>query len=183
MQQYIRRNPEFSLCGLNCVLCPRLNTTGSSKCPGCGGPDFYIKHPSCKVINCSKKNGEIEYCFECKKYPCERYNKIGKYDSFITYMNVISDIERAKEDIEGYLKILNIKKEYLDYFLEKFNDGRSKGFYCTAINILPVEEVEDIVKIAKRKEGIEDIKRKAKEVRDLFKETAKKNNLKFELRK
>jgi len=73
VNEYKREYPLFSLCGLNCGLCPRYHTNGTSKCPGCGGEDFYLKHPSCAVINCSRKHGNSEYCYQCKLFPCEKY--------------------------------------------------------------------------------------------------------------
>jgi hypothetical protein len=33
MKEYYRNYPLFSLCGLNCGLCPRYHTQGESKCP------------------------------------------------------------------------------------------------------------------------------------------------------
>jgi len=54
MKEYKREYPLFSLCGLNCGLCPKYHTNGESKCPGCGGTDFTLKHPPCKVIRCNQ---------------------------------------------------------------------------------------------------------------------------------
>ncbi|HCP15088.1 MAG TPA: hypothetical protein DIT32_04865, partial [Peptococcaceae bacterium] len=62
MKEYVRAYPLFSLCGLNCGLCPRYHTEGESRCPGCGGPAFHLKHPSCAVITCSRKHGGVEHC-------------------------------------------------------------------------------------------------------------------------
>jgi hypothetical protein len=42
MEIYTRVNPDFSLCGLNCGLCPNfhIHTNRKFKCPGCGGENF-----------------------------------------------------------------------------------------------------------------------------------------------
>lgn len=55
MKEYKREYSLFSLCGLNCGLCPHYQTNGISKCPGCGGQDFHLKHPTCAVITCNRK--------------------------------------------------------------------------------------------------------------------------------
>jgi hypothetical protein len=138
MKEYKRRHPAFSLCGLNCILCPKYNTVGSSRCPGCGGDDFYEKHPSCKVIKCSQEHGNIEFCFECVEYPCKGYNSIGDRDSFISYKHVSANLGKAKKNLEKYLEEINERKIALSKLINEYNDGKSKGFYCIAANNLEV---------------------------------------------
>jgi len=36
MSDYNRQYPVFSLCGLNCGLCPNFQSTAASRCYGCG---------------------------------------------------------------------------------------------------------------------------------------------------
>jgi len=183
MQEYRRRTPGFSLCGLNCVLCPRYNAEGSSRCPGCGGPEFHLKHPSCAVIRCSRENGNVEYCFACGKYPCERFSRIDgdSKDSFITYRNVLNDNEKAKSDLENYLRDLEKKIEYLAYFLKTYNDGRSKGFFCLAINLLGINDLDEIIGIVKEKEKHQ--KLETDTVKGLFYERASARGIDLVLRK
>ncbi|HAP54433.1 MAG TPA: hypothetical protein DCQ16_00325 [Spirochaetaceae bacterium] len=181
MQGYARTTPGFSLCGLNCALCPRYNTDGSSRCPGCGGLDFRLKHPACAVIGCSRRHGNVEYCFACEKYPCDRYLRTGEKDSFISYRNVLEDNEKARADLGRYLSDLEKKKEYLDYFLEKYNDGKSKGFFCLAINLLPIEDIEEIAANAKEKEKPEGPRTEF--VKSLFHEKARNRGIEIALRK
>ena len=55
MKGFHRQNKLFSLCGLNCGLCPMyLN----KNCLGCGEENH-----SCKIARCSMEHNEIEYCF------------------------------------------------------------------------------------------------------------------------
>ena len=51
----IKKYPTIGVCGLDCGLCPRYYTIGPSRCPGCAGPDFFNKHPSCSFITCCVK--------------------------------------------------------------------------------------------------------------------------------
>ena len=132
MEEYKRKYPLFSLCGLNCGLCPRYHTEGKSKCPGCGGKEFYEKHPSCSVINCNKKHDNVEFCFQCSAYPCKKYLEVSPKDSFITYQNVINDFEECKRiGIEKCMKRLIKKFDILEFLIKKtINNGRLKNFYC-----------------------------------------------------
>ena len=95
MKGFERKNQLFSLCGLNCGLCPmRLG----NYCGGCGNGN-----QSCGIAKCSLEHGKIEYCYECKQYPCEKYQHIDDYDSFITYKRRKADLERAKNLTEEEL--------------------------------------------------------------------------------
>lgn len=143
MKQYDRVTPQFSLCGLNCSLCPRFRTTGSSRCPGCGGMDFFEKHPACGIISCSQRHDGVEYCFHCSEYPCARYTGPNNKDSFITYQHVPSDMDAAKTfGLAAYLDQLTKKSHILDTLLAEWDNGRLKSYFCLAVNILPLPELE-----------------------------------------
>lgn len=186
MQEYKREYHLFSLCGLNCGLCPMFHTDAKSKCPGCGGTDFSYKHPTCAIVTCSKKHGNVEYCFECNCYPCERYTKQNNKDSFITYKNVKSDIEKARKNgIEKYKAELNEKVEILNFLMSNYNDGRRKNFYCLAVNLLKLKDLRSILKNFNKRIVQKDInsKEKIELLVTLFKDKAKVNNIEFKLRK
>ena len=143
MKEYSRNTPQFSLCGLNCCLCPRFRTTGSSRCPGCGGTAFYEKHPACGVISCSLRHDGVAYCFECSAYPCGRYTGLNDKDSFITYKHVPMDMDTAKDvGLETYLDQLSKKSHVLDILLDEWDSGRLKSYFCLAVNLLPLADLE-----------------------------------------
>lgn len=144
MKEYIREYPQFSLCGLKCCLCPQYHAEGVSRCPGCGGSEFHLKHPSCSVINCSRKHGEIQYCFQCVDYPCSKYNAPNEADSFISYKNVQSDFEDLKRDSDQFYDRLAKKLQILEFLLQHYNDGRKKSYYCLAVNLLELEGLQAI---------------------------------------
>lgn len=174
MEEYKRKSAIFSLCGLNCCLCPRFHMDGASACPGCGGDDFSAKHPSCAVITCSKKHGFVEYCFACASYPCPRYQKPSETDSFISYKNVLPDQKAAKDNLGEYLKELTEKQEILRELISNYNDGRSKGFYCLAVNLLPLSALGEIM---------DEIRADVGRTRKLIKEKADSLNIELLLRK
>jgi hypothetical protein len=186
MQEYKRENPLFSLCGLNCGLCPRYHMDGTSKCPGCGGDDFHLKHPACAVITCNKKHNNVEYCFQCTLYPCGKYSSVSTADSFITYQNVLSDFMKArKHGLEKYFSELSIKMDFLDFLLENFNDGRKKNFFCIALNLLALQDLTEIETILRHEvlNSGDSIKVKAEKAVLLFESKAAEKNIQLELRK
>ena len=186
MDEYKRATPLFSLCGLNCGLCPRYHTQGDSKCPGCGGTDFRLKHPSCAVITCSKKHGNVEYCYQCSSYPCERYSRTGDADSFITYRNVITDFAKAKADgADQYMTDLQEKIEILEFLLNTYNDGRRKAFYCNAVNLLSLPDLREIMNEIQGLPAGPEIppKEQIEEIVRLFEERAASRNISLKLRK
>jgi hypothetical protein len=186
MEEYKREYPLFSLCGLNCGLCPRYQTNGMSKCPGCGGPGFHLKHPTCAIITCNKKHDNIEYCFQCSSYPCKRYCKSSKADSFISYRNVIIDFKKANNNgIDNYKMELNEKVNILEYLIKNYNDGKRKGFYCVAINLLNLPDIKSIIDQInnKIKEQEISLKDKIELLIDLFESKARENKIDLRLRK
>jgi hypothetical protein len=183
MTAYTRKFPFFSLCGLNCGLCPRYQTGSVSKCPGCGGPDFHLKHPSCAVITCNKKHDAAEYCFQCSSYPCDRFCIPSKQDSFISYKNVISDFAKAKrQGIEKYQEELRKKIEICETLIANYNDGKRKSFYCLAANLLSLSDLEEGLKRIE-KEIPAHGKDAARSAVELIESVAKKRKIELRLRK
>jgi hypothetical protein len=178
--------PRFSLCGLNCGLCPQYHGTQASRCPGCGGPDFYLKHPSCAVITCSRKHEEVEFCFQCSCYPCGRYAKPSDKDSFITYRNVLSDFDMVQSGgIDRYAEELDEKAAVLAFLLEHFNDGRRKSFYCLAANLLSLGDLRDVLSYTDAETGDAALSRKDRIERivSALEDKAKQKGITLKLRK
>jgi hypothetical protein len=185
MEEYKREYPLFALCGLNCGLCPRFHTEGSSRCPGCGGKDFHLKHPACAVITCNKKNDNGEYCFQCSLFPCNRYKEASKVDSFISYRNVLADFIKAKKaGVAACKSELNEKVKILEYLIANYDDGRKKGFYCIGVNLLDLSDLKEIMKEEKKvKNESIDTKEKIKSIVDLFNSIAEGKKIELKLRK
>lgn len=186
MKEYEREYPIYALCGLNCGLCARYQTEGESKCPGCGGLNFHMKHPSCSVIACSKKHNNVEFCSQCDSYPCGKYVQISPTDSFISYKNVQSDFEKAKNNgIESYISELKEKMSILGLLIEKYNDGRRKSFYCTAVNLISLHDLQEIMNEIQRNPNAYDNPnhKSADRVVSLFNDYAAQRNIHLKLRK
>ena len=112
MKGFKRQNQLFSLCGLNCGLCPMFL---NKNCPGCGGGEG---NQTCKIARCSIEHDGVEYCFQCGEYPCEKYEHIDDFDSFITHRQRKADLKKAKlSGVEAYNKEQQEKVRILDILL------------------------------------------------------------------
>ncbi len=190
MRTYERENPLLSACGLNCGLCPRFYTEGSSRCAGCGGKHadgafFFETRPTCSVVTCNKKR-DISFCFLCDDFPCEKLEKAECFDSFITHRNMLTDLAKAKEiGITAYTAALQEKMQILQLLLTDYNDGRKKSFYCNIVNLLPLEDLKSIMAklVAETKNANLPVKEKATLATSLLQNKADALSIDIALRK
>lgn len=143
-QEFNRTDGLFSLCGLNCGLCP-MQIRG--ECSGCfNGSTCY---QSCPIAPCSVRHGNVQYCYQCEEYPCRRYDGIDAYDSLISHRNQKRDLMKAKQvGNEAYLDEQREKKKILTRLLQDYDDGRRDVFYCLAVNMLEVLDLKEAMEAA-----------------------------------
>ena len=184
MKNKVRKYPRFSACGLNCGLCPRYYTVGTSRCPGCAGEGFSEVHPPCGILSCSLRKG-WEYCFLCDEFPCKKYDGVDEYDSFITHKNQFSDMERAKKiGVAAYEEELDTKIQILEELIKNYDDGRRKGFFCLAVNLLSFEDVRLVMEQINTAVGKDaNLKEKVAISVHLFEEKANERGITLKLRK
>ena len=144
-------------------MCPRYYTVGASRCPGCCGPDFFNKHPSCSYIPCCVKKKGLEVCAQCDEFPCSKFaswlDKTMIEDSFLTHQKIEPNLYFIREQgLEKFLKQQKKRIALLERMLKDFDDGRSKSFYCIAATLLPVVELESLLGEAGRKLKADKIK-------------------------
>lgn len=178
MKGFIRKNILLSLCGLNCGLCPLFL---GKYCGGCGNGN-----QSCKIARCSIEQGNIEYCFKCERYPCEKYQFIDQFDSFITHRRQKSDLEKAREiGIDAYNFEQKEKMKILDYLLSNFNDGRKKTFFCVAVNLLELSELQEALNQIKSNDSLSVMteKERCTYVADVFRKIADRRKVELKLHK
>ena len=136
MKNFYRRRTQFSQCGLNCLLCPMQL---GKYCPGCGGGDG---NQSCALARCAVKREVKEFCIQCSEFPCVRYKEMMEYDSFVPHSKMLQDLKRAEVlGIEVYIAELKERRIILDQLLSGWNDGRRKTFYCAAVYLLELEDL------------------------------------------
>ena len=180
--------PTLGCCGLDCGLCPRFYTSGSSRCPGCCGEGFAGKHPSCSVVTCCVKKKDLEVCAECDEFPCSK-SETGETDSFVTHKKIFPNLNFIKEfGLERFVEQQSERISFLRTALEHYDDGRSKSFYCLAAALLSLESLNEALITAKQeiKEksvGSDDIKSRAKIVKRVLNEFAAEEDEELKLRK
>lgn len=175
MKGFERENQLLSLCGLNCGLCPMLL---GGYCGGCGNGN-----QSCAIARCSLEQGKVEYCYECGKYPCEKYDGCQEFDSFITHRRQLADLARSKEiGIDAYNHEQTEKKQILNDLLENYDDGRKKTFFCVAVNLLELPELREAMEQLGAADELP-IKGKSKYAADVFQKIADRRNVELKLRK
>ncbi len=136
-----RTDGLFSLCGLNCGLCGyRLQ----GNCSGCFEGSSCAT--SCPRVPCSVRHGNLQYCFECPEYPCRHYDGFDGYDTMVLHRTQPRDMQKAKEmGTEAYLAEQRLKVGLLDRLLENYGDGRNLVFFCAAVNLFSVGDMESII--------------------------------------
>ncbi len=152
-------------------------------CPGCGGGPG---NQPCAIARCSLQRDNVEYCFLCSDFPCQKYDGAEETDSFITHQRQLSDIERAREiGINAYNKEQTRKSEILHTLLAEYNDGRKKTFFCLAVNLLPLPQIEEVMDQVANNPSlcVVTLKDKAAYVVALFEDVASRSGLILKLRK
>jgi hypothetical protein len=180
MNEHVKLYPTIGVCGLDCGLCPRYYTVGPSRCPGCCGPEFFNKHPSCSFITCCVKKKNLEVCAECSDFPCskfksdEEYQQLKESSSYPSYKKVMPNLSFIKEHgIEKFIAQQKKRIRLLETMIDNFDDGRSKSLYCKSATLLDLGDLRDSLDktIEKTKtDGIEpnDIKTRAKIFKDIL---------------
>lgn len=159
MIERVRKYPTIGCCGIDCGLCPRCYTDGTSRCPGCGGDCFSDKHPSCSFITCCVKKHGLEVCAECGEFPCRKFDKeTGEHDSFVTHRQVMPNQRLIAEiGMEAFLKQQSRRIEFLVTALQRYNDGKSKSLYCLAAALLSLESLSKALSLAENGKNLRNV--------------------------
>lgn len=176
----LKKYPTIGVCGLDCGLCPRYYTRGPSRCPGCAGPDFFNRHPSCSFITCCVRKKNLEVCSECPDFPCSKFKSDDEYEqltgssSYPPYRKVMQNLNFIKE--QGIEKFIEQQKEQitiLETMIDLYDDGRSRSFFCRAAALLEISSLRSSIaeadqEINKSKIKQNDFKNKAKILRGII---------------
>ena len=174
MTDKLKKYETIAACGIDCGLCPRYYTKGSSACPGCGGLNFKEKHPSCGVLTCCVIKSGFETCADCKDFPCSRFKtESAGCDSFVTHKKMISNLENIKTNgIEYFIAKQKIRIDILSDLLTNYDDGRTKSFFCQTCALLPIDKLQEIHNELQRAVANVELKEKSKFARKLITEFA-----------
>lgn len=106
--------------------------------------------------------------------------------SFITHRRRKADLERAKNiGIAQYNLEQQEKVQILSYLLSNYNDGRRKNFFCVAVNLLELSEIQEAIKQIQSNHELPALPFKAQclYVVDVFQKIAGRRNIKLKLAK
>ena len=179
----LKTYPTVGVCGLDCGLCPRYYTVGTSRCPGCGGPGFSDKHPSCSFITCCVKKRGLEACGQCPEFPCSKFKSEEEHrqresSSYPPDRKVLSNSRFIRDKgIREFVRRQEKRIALLETMIEGYDDGRSRSFFCRAAALLDPKALErslDQAKNAMRAggRGASDHADKAKVLRGILVEAA-----------
>lgn len=121
-------------CGMDCQLCQAYQGIGL-ECNGCGRQGKRKGCQNCSIKNCQEKS---TFCFECKKFPCQRLKKLdGRYRqnynmSMIENLNFIKQYgieEFIKSQREKYTcnECKNLKSVHKDFCIYCFLKNKNKA--------------------------------------------------------
>ncbi len=177
--------PTIGCCGIDCGLCPRFYTKGDSQCPGCGGDNFYGKHPACGLLTCCTAKKGLEVCSECNDYPCSRFeSEKEEYDSFVTHKKIFENLDYIKsKGIEQFIENQRFRIETLNNLLLNYDEGRSKGFYCISCALLPLHKLNEINEFAQNMSQDLDLKEESKSLKVFITSIADSLDIDLKLRK
>jgi hypothetical protein len=185
----LKTYPTIGCCGLDCGLCPRFYTVGHSRCPGCAGPNFFNKHPSCPFITCCVKKKNLEVCAECSEFPCskfksnEEYQQLQESSSYPSSKKVIPNLNFIKKHgIKKFIEQQRSRIKLLETMIKNFDDGRSRSFFCKATTLLELTGLTSSLdkatqKIKTDKIRQNDVKNKARILKKIINEIAFKEGV------
>jgi hypothetical protein len=94
-------------CGINCRVCVAYLRL-KNKCPGCRGntANKPITRAQCKIKNCDElRKRTVRFCFQCRKFPCERIKQMDKRYRTRYNMSTIENLKNMKKSgIRKFLK-------------------------------------------------------------------------------
>ncbi len=173
-KQISKLYPTIACCGIDCGLCPRYYTEGTSKCPGCLGENFLERHPTCSIVTCCVKKNGFETCAECPQFPCEKIRKWDTADSFVSHKKSLENLRHIKEG--GIAEFAKQQKErimILRKLIREYDDGRSKSFFCLAAALMEVDDLDEaLLQVKGTQDNREDIKQRAKQARSIIEQMA-----------
>ena len=98
------------------------------------------------MAKCSLEHGGIQFCWECREYPCPRYDGIDDWDSFVPHRSRQQDIAKVRElGLEAYLAQLGEKRAILDSLLAGFHGGRRNSLITSSVDLGRVAVLQSVL--------------------------------------
>jgi hypothetical protein len=107
------------------------------------------------------------------------------HDSFLSYKPLAANLAFIqKYGIEEFARLENEKQTFLRHLIDNYDEGRSKSFYCTSCQLIPLDKLREALADAETKitEDAEN-KERAKLVRAAINNLADNLQIDLKLRK
>ena len=164
-------------CGLYCGLCNKYQSNAPSRCVGC---KLGEQHSWCSIWNCCVKKNGFETCAECSEiFKCVIFTR-RKVAEWIPAADNLIQIEKV--GLENWLQNQKERQQLIEKLLQNYNEGRSMSFYCKVCSRMPVDLVNNAVKetnekCISQKTAKNDVKSKAKILKETIKNLTKRTNI------
>ena len=163
MKGFIRKNQLFSLCGLNCGLCPMLL---GGHC-GAAMETSPALSPDAAWSRAHRNTAATARAIPVKSTPIL---------TSLIHLSPTRDAGRIWREQEEKIQIL-------DALLSQCNDGRRKTLFCVAVNLLEVTELREAMEAIHTAAGFQDwpLKERAAYAVGILQEIAHRRNLSLKL--
>jgi hypothetical protein len=107
------------------------------------------------------------------------------HDSFLSYRPLADNFAFIqKNGIEEFVRLEFEKQKFLRHLIDNYDEGRSKSFYCTGCQLMPLDKLREALAAAEAKMTADtDIKEKARLVRAAIGNMADSLQIDLKLRK
>jgi hypothetical protein len=80
-------------------------------------------------------------CAQCERFPCARFEReTGERDSFVLHRRVMPNQHMIQaHGLPAFLMQQAERIAFLETALARFDDGRSKGYFCMAATLLSAD--------------------------------------------
>ena len=98
-------------CGMNCSICMAY-LREKNKCNGCRAINTWNPKTrvNCRIKNCEFLNSQnLEYCYQCTKFPCSLINHLDKRYRTKYHMSMIENLNNIKD--KGIIEFLQLEQK------------------------------------------------------------------------
>ncbi len=126
----------------------------------------------------------LEVCSQCNEYPCKRFDseKDG-YDSFATHKKIFTNLDYIKANgIDPFIEQQKERLTILNELIMKFDDGRSKNFFCLCCALLPLAKLKEMYKSTDYSSFHKEAKERNREMKEELQKIADSMNVELRLK-
>ena len=128
--------PLIGICGLACGLCPARYSQATAGCAGC---------------SCRHRGAGIQFCWECPQGDsCEIWQKHRQFPGAFGHRQALENNIRfiRRYGTAAFEKAIIVRERLLREMLDRYDEGESAPYLCTAASTLEIGELEAALTLA-----------------------------------